>query len=395
MRALSFPASPALLDRGDIGKGRFADGTVPDECTLSLERRRLALLVRRLVAAPFAFGFLGDHYARRHRNAAARLSACFLSEVNFARRAARRGRDGRRRDAAATAAATRPASPLWRDQGSEPRRDSQGWTRRDHPGEYRDCTQVPRGQSATPPWRGRGLARDNFPCITLTPCDPGQCVQENHIQYVSPAYLGGDASAGKRPHTHRLWPAVLTLSSTTRASTTTARTTVSSRATCSDSPYSSRPFLHTIRAAVSFDRYRRQRARAKFGGSAFSQNTLARARHDTIITSSSSGIARSRKLTVGLLPLARLVLAAYSLGAPPALLQDILELHRETASVSIPFLRLDYSETRFSLPHRPTTPPQKPMPTIAPIEINESNWTEYLGDERFAFALKSFYPPSH
>ncbi|GAA5872957.1 hypothetical protein JCM3774_004886 [Rhodotorula dairenensis] len=51
------------------------------------------------------------------------------------------------------------------------------------------------------------------------------------------------------------------------------------------------------------------------------------------------------------------LLAAYSLGAPPALLQDILELHRETAS--------------------------KPMPTIAPIEINESNWTEYLGDERY------------
>ncbi|GAA5992840.1 hypothetical protein JCM10908_001366 [Rhodotorula pacifica] len=51
------------------------------------------------------------------------------------------------------------------------------------------------------------------------------------------------------------------------------------------------------------------------------------------------------------------LLAAYSLGAPPSLLQDILELHRETAS--------------------------KPMPTIAPIEINESNWTEYLGDERY------------
>ncbi|KWU42821.1 hypothetical protein RHOSPDRAFT_20535, partial [Rhodotorula sp. JG-1b] len=52
------------------------------------------------------------------------------------------------------------------------------------------------------------------------------------------------------------------------------------------------------------------------------------------------------------------LLAAYSLGAPPALLQDILELHRETASVS------------------------DAVPSIRGI-INESNWTEYLGDERY------------
>ncbi|GAA5995664.1 hypothetical protein JCM5350_007794 [Sporobolomyces pararoseus] len=51
------------------------------------------------------------------------------------------------------------------------------------------------------------------------------------------------------------------------------------------------------------------------------------------------------------------LLAAYSLGASPSLLEEILTLHKETAS--------------------------KPMPPLAPIDITENNWTEYLGDERF------------
>ncbi|GAA5820629.1 hypothetical protein JCM10212_005714 [Sporobolomyces blumeae] len=51
------------------------------------------------------------------------------------------------------------------------------------------------------------------------------------------------------------------------------------------------------------------------------------------------------------------LLAAYSLGASPSLLEEILTLHQETAS--------------------------KPMPPMALIEITEANWTEYLGDERF------------
>ncbi|BGP09142.1 hypothetical protein JCM10049v2_004997 [Rhodotorula toruloides] len=51
------------------------------------------------------------------------------------------------------------------------------------------------------------------------------------------------------------------------------------------------------------------------------------------------------------------LLAAYSLGASPALLDDILKLHHETAF--------------------------KPMPPMAPVEIDEGNWTEHLGDERY------------
>ncbi|GAA5848834.1 hypothetical protein JCM8547_006362 [Rhodosporidiobolus lusitaniae] len=51
------------------------------------------------------------------------------------------------------------------------------------------------------------------------------------------------------------------------------------------------------------------------------------------------------------------LLAAYSLGATPALLEDILKLHHETAF--------------------------KPMPALVPMEITEKNWTEHLGDERF------------
>ncbi|BGP25600.1 hypothetical protein Rt10032_c06g2983 [Rhodotorula toruloides] len=51
------------------------------------------------------------------------------------------------------------------------------------------------------------------------------------------------------------------------------------------------------------------------------------------------------------------LLAAYSLGASPALLEDILKLHHATAF--------------------------KPMPPMAPVEIDEMNWTEHLGDERY------------
>ncbi|GAA5833564.1 hypothetical protein JCM3766R1_002575 [Sporobolomyces carnicolor] len=51
------------------------------------------------------------------------------------------------------------------------------------------------------------------------------------------------------------------------------------------------------------------------------------------------------------------LLAAYSLGASPTLLEEILTLHKETAS--------------------------KPMPPLAPIDVTELNWTEHLGDERF------------
>ncbi|GAA5939963.1 questin oxidase family protein [Sporobolomyces koalae] len=51
------------------------------------------------------------------------------------------------------------------------------------------------------------------------------------------------------------------------------------------------------------------------------------------------------------------LLAAYSLGASPALIEEILTLHKETA--------------------------RKPMPPLAPIDVTEHNWTEYLGDERF------------
>ncbi|GAA5909390.1 hypothetical protein JCM5296_007022 [Sporobolomyces johnsonii] len=51
------------------------------------------------------------------------------------------------------------------------------------------------------------------------------------------------------------------------------------------------------------------------------------------------------------------LLAAYSMGASPSLIRDILKLHHETAF--------------------------KPMPPLAPIEINESNWTDFLGDENF------------
>ncbi|GAA5827331.1 hypothetical protein JCM11251_003768 [Rhodosporidiobolus azoricus] len=51
------------------------------------------------------------------------------------------------------------------------------------------------------------------------------------------------------------------------------------------------------------------------------------------------------------------LLAAYSLGASPSLLEDILKLHHETAS--------------------------KPMPPLVPVDIHEGNWTEHLGDERF------------
>ncbi|GAA5907115.1 questin oxidase family protein [Sporobolomyces salmoneus] len=51
------------------------------------------------------------------------------------------------------------------------------------------------------------------------------------------------------------------------------------------------------------------------------------------------------------------LLAAYSLGGSPSLLEEILTLHKETAS--------------------------KPMPPLAPIDVTEHNWTEYLGDERF------------
>ncbi|GAA5919707.1 hypothetical protein JCM6882_008438 [Rhodosporidiobolus microsporus] len=51
------------------------------------------------------------------------------------------------------------------------------------------------------------------------------------------------------------------------------------------------------------------------------------------------------------------LLAAYSLGASPSLLEDILKLHQETAF--------------------------KPMPPLVPVEVHEANWTEHLGDERF------------
>ncbi|GAA5955384.1 hypothetical protein JCM10213_002868 [Rhodosporidiobolus nylandii] len=51
------------------------------------------------------------------------------------------------------------------------------------------------------------------------------------------------------------------------------------------------------------------------------------------------------------------LLAAYSMGGTPQLLEDILKLHHETAF--------------------------KPMPPMVPVEITEANWTEHLGDERF------------
>ncbi|GAA6009671.1 hypothetical protein JCM11491_001054 [Sporobolomyces phaffii] len=51
------------------------------------------------------------------------------------------------------------------------------------------------------------------------------------------------------------------------------------------------------------------------------------------------------------------LLAAYSLGAAPSLINEIYSLHKETAS--------------------------KPMPPLAPIDVTEHNWTEHLGDERF------------
>ncbi|GAA6053389.1 hypothetical protein JCM3770_002300 [Rhodotorula araucariae] len=51
------------------------------------------------------------------------------------------------------------------------------------------------------------------------------------------------------------------------------------------------------------------------------------------------------------------LLASYSLGASPSLLEDILKLHHETAF--------------------------KPMPPLAPKEITETNWTEHLGDEQY------------
>ncbi|GAA6022709.1 hypothetical protein JCM10207_008073 [Rhodosporidiobolus poonsookiae] len=51
------------------------------------------------------------------------------------------------------------------------------------------------------------------------------------------------------------------------------------------------------------------------------------------------------------------LLAAYSMGATPQLLEEILSLHHETAF--------------------------KPMPDMVPMEITEANWTEHLGDERF------------
>ncbi|GJN89975.1 hypothetical protein Rhopal_002964-T1 [Rhodotorula paludigena] len=51
------------------------------------------------------------------------------------------------------------------------------------------------------------------------------------------------------------------------------------------------------------------------------------------------------------------LLAAYALGASPSLLEDIYKLHHATSF--------------------------KPMPQLAPVEISEHNWTEYLGDERY------------
>ncbi|BGP41181.1 hypothetical protein JCM10449v2_005155 [Rhodotorula kratochvilovae] len=51
------------------------------------------------------------------------------------------------------------------------------------------------------------------------------------------------------------------------------------------------------------------------------------------------------------------LLASYSLGASPSLIEDIFKLHQETAS--------------------------KPMPPLAPKEITETNWTDHLGDEQY------------
>ncbi|GAA5857301.1 hypothetical protein JCM9279_005126 [Rhodotorula babjevae] len=51
------------------------------------------------------------------------------------------------------------------------------------------------------------------------------------------------------------------------------------------------------------------------------------------------------------------LLASYSLGASPALLEDIYKLHHETAF--------------------------KPMPPLAPEQITEANWTQHLGDEQY------------
>lgn len=71
------------------------------------------------------------------------------------------------------------------------------------------------------------------------------------------------------------------------------------------------------------------------------------------------------------------VLAAYSLGASPSLISEIFTLHQETAHVrplsSIPLVDLSSNNYTFL---------QKPMLPLAPFDITEHNWTEYLGDEQ-------------
>ncbi|GAA5989514.1 hypothetical protein JCM11641_005557 [Rhodosporidiobolus odoratus] len=59
------------------------------------------------------------------------------------------------------------------------------------------------------------------------------------------------------------------------------------------------------------------------------------------------------------------LLAAYSLGGTPELLEDILKLHLDTAF--------------------------KPMPSMMQVQIHEGNWKDYLGDERYYPNYLSFF----